>query len=98
MNTELTITTERIGDFSLPLAVLYAPAIVRVLAPTPKALQTLHITAADGSEQLLAQGYTFERQLQVTTEAGSQAWTERVLLVRMERLRQPLCRARARWR
>lgn len=54
----------------------------------PEALQTLHLTAADGSEQLLAQGCTFERQLQVTTEAGSQAWTERVLLVRMEQLRQ----------
>jgi transposase len=54
----------------------------------PEALQTLHLTAADGSEQLLAQGCTFERKLQVTTEAGSQAWTERVLLVRMEQLRQ----------
>jgi len=54
----------------------------------PEALQTLHITADDGSEQLLAQGCTFERRLQVTTDTGSQAWTERVLLVRMERLRQ----------
>jgi transposase len=54
----------------------------------PAALQVLHVTADDGSEQLLAQGCTFERQVQVTTEAGSQAWTERVLLVRMERLRQ----------
>jgi transposase len=54
----------------------------------PEALQTLHITAADGSKQLLAQGRTFERQLQVTTATGGQAWTERVLLVRMEGLRQ----------
>lgn len=53
-----------------------------------EALQTLHITAADGSKQLLAQGRTFERQLQVTTATGGQAWTERVLLVRMEGLRQ----------
>ncbi len=54
----------------------------------PEALQVLHVTADDGSEQLLAQGCTFERQVQVTTEAGSQAWAERVLLVCMERLRQ----------
>jgi transposase len=54
----------------------------------PEALQTLHITAADGSKQLLAQGRTFERQLQVTTATGGQAWTERILLVRMEGLRQ----------
>jgi len=54
----------------------------------PDALQALHITAADGSEQLLAQGCTFERRAQVTIDAVHQVWTERVLLVRMERLRQ----------
>jgi transposase len=61
---------------------------IAVANAQPEALQTLHITAADGSKQLLAQGRTFERQLQVTTATGGQAWTERVLLVRMEGLRQ----------
>ena len=54
----------------------------------PETLQALHITSADGCAQLLAQGCTFERVVQVTTDAASQEWTERVLLVRMERLRQ----------
>jgi transposase len=54
----------------------------------PEALQALHITADDGAEQLLAQGCTFERFVQVPTNAASQEWSERVLLVRMEALRQ----------
>lgn len=54
----------------------------------PEALPALYITADDGSQQLLAQGCTFERMVQVTTEAASEEWSERILLVRMERLRQ----------
>lgn len=54
----------------------------------PEAWQALHVTADDGTQPLLAQGCTFERAVQVTTEAASQVWRERVLLVRMERLRQ----------
>jgi transposase len=54
----------------------------------PEALQALHITAADGSEPLLAKGCTFERLVEVTTQTASQEWCERILLVRMERLRQ----------
>lgn len=54
----------------------------------PEALQALHITAADGSEPLLAQGCTFERMVQVTTAVATEEWRARVLLVRMERLRQ----------
>ena len=54
----------------------------------PEALQALHMTADDGSEQLLAQGCTFERVVQVNTAEASQEWSERILLVRMERLRQ----------
>jgi transposase len=54
----------------------------------PEAWQALHITADDGREPLLAQGCTFERVVQVTMETASEEWCERVLLVRMERLRQ----------
>lgn len=54
----------------------------------PEALQALHITADDGAQQLLAQGCTFERFVQVPTNAASQEWTERVLLVCMQGLRQ----------
>jgi transposase len=54
----------------------------------PEALQALYITADEGSQQLLAQGCTFARVVQVTPEAASEEWPERVLLVRMERLRQ----------
>jgi transposase len=54
----------------------------------PEALQALHLTGADGAEPLLAQGCTFERRVQVTTAAADQEWCERILLVRMERLRQ----------
>jgi transposase len=54
----------------------------------PEALQTLLRAAGAETEELLAQGCTFERRLQVTTDGVSQVWTERILLVRMERLRQ----------
>jgi transposase len=54
----------------------------------PAALQMLHHTSAEGAEQLLAKGCTFERTLQVANERGSQVWSERILLVQMEGLRQ----------
>ena len=53
----------------------------------PDAWQAMHITADDGTHPLLAQGCTFERAVQVTA-AASKVRRERVLLVRMERLRQ----------
>ena len=54
----------------------------------PTALETVHITQADGSVELLATGRTFERTLACITDDGRQVWCERVLLVRLESLRQ----------
>jgi transposase len=54
----------------------------------PEQLQTLHISREDDAERLLAQGCTIERVIQASVNGTSQVWTERVLLVRLERLRQ----------
>ena len=54
----------------------------------PDKLQPLFIADENGAERLLAQGCTFEQTVQVAVDGIDQWWTERILLVRMESLRQ----------
>jgi transposase len=61
---------------------------IAVANTQPGKLQPMSIADENGAEHLLAQGCTFERTVQVAGDGIDQRWTERILLVRMESLRQ----------
>ena len=64
------------------------PTWIAAAGTAEQPLTPVYTTNAQGEQQLLAEGYTFERRLTASVADTAHTWTERVLLVRSASYRQ----------